>query len=176
MVFAKESIMAITAAASPPSLEWRHFTPSAGVPAGEDAHIDPHFDVPTRPLRQVGGQFMLAETFQITVTPVARVRPGTSQTATLLAHEQGHYDLGLLAARVMARDLQNLRASTQAALGTALRDSFTLHTVTRLGPIQQRYDTDTAHGTNSQQQQRWEITIRSCLSDPNCSQINGLPL
>ena len=76
----------------------------------------------------------------------------------------------------MARDLQNLRAPTQAALGTALRDSFTLHTVTRLGPIQQRYDTDTAHGTNSQQQQRWETTIRSCLSDPNCSQINGLPL
>ena len=86
--------MAITAAASPPSLEWRHFTPSAGVPAGEDAHIDPHFDVPTRPLRQVGGQFMLAETFQITVTPVARVRPDTSQTATLLAHEQGHYNMG----------------------------------------------------------------------------------
>jgi predicted secreted Zn-dependent protease len=119
---------------------------------------------------------MLAETFQITVTPVARVRPGTSQTATLLAHEQGHYDIGLLAARVMARDLQSLRAANRAALATALQNSFTLHTVTRLGPIQQRYDLDTSHGTNHQQQQRWETSIRSCLSDPNCSQINGLLL
>jgi hypothetical protein len=168
--------MTITAVANPTSLEWRHFTPSAAIPAGEDAHIDPRFDVPNRPLRQVDGQFMLAETFQITVTPVARVRPGTSQTATLLAHEQGHYDIGLLAARVMARDLQNLRAPNRAALATALQNCFTLHTVTRLGTIQQRYDSDTAHGTNHQQQQRWETSIRSCLSDPNCSQINGLLL
>ena len=168
--------MAITTAASPARLEWPLFIPNAALPAGEDAHVDPRFGVPTRPPRQVGGQFMLAETFQITVTPVARVKPGISQTATLLAHEQGHYDIGLLAARVLARDLQNLQAPTQPALATALRDCFNLHTITRLGPIQQRYDADTAHGVNSQQQQRWETMIRTCLSDPNCSQINALPL
>jgi hypothetical protein len=165
--------MAITAIANPTRLQWSNFTASSALPAGEDAHINPRFDVPNRPIRRVGTQFMLAETFQITVTPVARVKPVAAHTADLLAHEQGHYDIGLLAGRVLARDLQTLGASSPAALATALQQSFNQHTVTRLGPIQQRYDSDTQHGTNPQQQQRWNSLIRNALAMANCTQING---
>ena len=41
---------------------------------------------------------MMAETFEIRVSPNAKVLQGASQTANLLSHEQGHYDLGILVA------------------------------------------------------------------------------
>jgi hypothetical protein len=168
--------MAITAAANPAQLTWNRFTEVPYLPDNEDAHVDPHFDIPRLPLRRVGSDFALAATFAVSVTPRARVRQGASKTTTLLAHEQGHYDLGLLAARAMARELETLRAPSQAALATALQTCFTLHTDTRLGPIQERYDTDTSHGTVSAQQQRWESMIRAALSTSPCNSINGMSL
>jgi uncharacterized protein DUF922 len=167
--------MAITALANPARLEWRHFRDVSVLPGSEWAHVDPHFDIPNRPLRQVDGQFMLAETFQVTVTPIARARRGITRTPTLLAHEQGHYDLVLLAARAMARDLQTLRAPNRAALQTALQQCYTLH-ATRLGPIQEQYDSDTEHGVVVAQQQRWQLMIRACLDDRLCSEVDRKPV
>jgi hypothetical protein len=76
----------------------------------------------------------------------------------------------------MAREMETLEAATPADLSRAFNDSFRLHKETRLGPLQSRYDTQTEHGTVSQQQQRWESLISQCLADPNCSQVDGLPL
>ena len=167
--------MAITVAPNPVNLRWSHFSPVASLP-GEDAHIDINFNIPNRPFRRVGGQFMMAETFQIGVSPVARVVRGASQTAELLSHEQGHYDLGILVAWAMARDFMQLQAASPGALATAITNCFNQHKNTRMRPIQQKYDRDTNHSRNRQQQQRWDRLISQCMSaTPRCARIENLP-
>src|SRR5690349_21382619 len=116
--------MAITVRPNPTSLAWSNFTPVGTLPGNEDAHIDFNFVIPTRPPRQVNGNWMLAETFEIGVSPIAKVKNSATQTADLLAHEQGHYDIAICVAWALAADLQALSASSQAALGNLLTTTF----------------------------------------------------
>jgi hypothetical protein len=168
--------MPITAGADPATLEWRHFTEVPSLTVGEDAHIDMNFEIPNRPIRRVDGQLALNDNFVVRVTPRARVKRGANRTAALLAHEQGHYNIGFLAARTMARALEALRAPDQATLRQLLEACFRLHTNTRLAVIQARYDTDTGHGTNATQQTRWDTFIATCMGSATCTRINGLDL
>ncbi len=120
---------------------------------------------------------MMAETFQVGVSPDAKVVRGASQTADLLSHEQGHYNLGILVARALAHDFMQLQAANSAALARACRTCFALHKNTRMRPIQQKYDRDTNHSRNRPQQQRWDRMIRQCLSArPRCTRVDNLPL
>ncbi|MFW5810229.1 MAG: hypothetical protein ACOCWY_01340 [Thermodesulfobacteriota bacterium] len=91
--------MAITVSPNPVNLQWINFRTVPNLP-DEDAHADISFNVPNRPFRRVDGQFMIAETFQIGVSPEAKVVEGASQTAELLSHEQGHYNLGIIGGSV----------------------------------------------------------------------------
>ena len=168
--------MPISVVPNPVTLAWSNFSPARSLPNHEDAHIDPAFDLQNRPIRRVGSQYMLAETAELRVHPRARVLRTANQTADLLAHEQGHYDIGILAARVLARALETLSASSPATLKTLATDAFTLHTITRLGPIQVAYDTDTNHSRNAQEQQRWDGLISAALASGNASQLNNLAL
>ena len=145
--------MAITVVPNPVNLQWSNFRSVPNLP-NEDAHIDIDFNVPNRPFRRVSGQIMMAETFQIGVSPDAKVVRDASQTADLLSHEQGHYNLGILVARALAYDFMQLQAANSAALARACRTCFTLHKNTRMRPIQQKYDRDTNHSRNRPQQQR----------------------
>jgi predicted secreted Zn-dependent protease len=99
-----------------------------------------------------------------------------NQTADLLAHEQGHYDIGVLAARALAADLASLSAKTPSELSRLANDTFTLHTRTRLGPIQRDYDNDTNHSQNTQEQQRWSQMIARAMANSSATSINNLPL
>lgn len=168
--------MAITVTPNPVSLSWSNFTPVSTLPGNEDAHIDFNFVVPTRPPRQVGSNWMLAETFAIAVSPVAKVKTSATQTAALLAHEQGHYDIAILVARALAADLQALSAPTQAALGQALNTTFNLHRTTRMGAIQSQYDTSTNHSQNTAQQSAWETAISTAMSSGSATTLQGLAL
>ena len=167
--------MAITVVPNPVNLQWSNFRSVPNLP-NEDAHIDIDFNVPNRPFRRVNGRIMMAETFQIGVSPDAKVVRGASQTADLLSHEQGHYNLGILVAWALAHDFMQLQAANSAALASACRTCFNLHKNTRMRPIQQRYDRDTNHSRNHQQQQRWNRMIRQCLSArPRSTRVNNLP-
>ncbi|NEX20827.1 DUF922 domain-containing Zn-dependent protease [Thiorhodococcus mannitoliphagus] len=168
--------MAITVAPNPRTLQWRNFREVPSLP-DEDAHIDIDFSVPNRPFRSVNGRFRMAETFQIGVAPVATVRRGASQTSALLAHEQGHYDIGILVAHAMARDFMALEADSVGELSTAIRDCFNRHRQTLMRPVQQKYDLDTNHSQNAVQQQRWDGLIRRCMgSTPTCDRLDNLQL
>jgi hypothetical protein len=167
--------MAITVAPNPVNLTWNHFTYVSYL-QDEDAHVNINFNVPNRPFRRVGDRFMMAETLQIGVSPVATVVQGASQTADLLSHEQGHYDLGILVAWAMARDFMELTAANPAALTTAVRTCFNQHKDTRMSAIQQKYDRDTKKSRDPIEQQRWNNMIRRCMTArPRCSQIEHLP-
>lgn len=168
--------MPITAVPNPATLSWGNFTKVESLPVNEDAHIDMDYQVQNRPIRRVGGQFMLAETLEVRVRPRARVLKTANQTDDLLAHEQGHYDIGLLAGRALARDLAGLSAATPAELGTAANDAFTLHTRTRLKPIQEAYDGDTKHSADPTEQKRWAGLISAALAAAAATHVNNMPL
>lgn len=167
--------MAITVRANPVSLAWSNFTPVHTLVGNEDAHIDLNFVIPTRPPRRVGGNWMLAETFEMAVSPVAKVKRSASQTGDLLAHEQGHYDIGIAVAWALAADLGSLSAPTQAELSRQLTTTFNLHRSTRMGVIQRRYDLDTNHSQNTAQQAAWETDIANAIHT-KASSLRGLPL
>ncbi len=168
--------MPITVVPQPGTLGWSDFSPVRALSNGEEAHVDPGYTVQNRPLRRVGNQWMLAETLELRVFPRARVLRTARQTAELLAHEQGHYDIGLLAGRALARDLATITAPTPAALKHALDAAFDLHARTRLGPIQHAYDHDTNHSQNVKEQQRWAGLISAALAATAATAINNMTL
>ncbi|MBI4910887.1 MAG: hypothetical protein HY820_45175 [Acidobacteria bacterium] len=167
--------MAITVRPNPTTLAWSNFTTVSTLSGNEDAHIDFNFVIPNRPLRRVGGNFMLAETFEIGVSPIAKVKQGANQTAALLAHEQGHYDIAIAVAWALAADLQTLSAASQGALSTALTTTFNLHRTTRMAAVQQGYDTATGSSQNAAQQAAWLTAIATALTS-HASTLQGLPL
>ena len=170
--------MTITATRSPVTLSTTNYISQPVVidPAdgtAQDAFTAFAFNIPGHPPRTVDGQQALAETFAISITPVAQVRTGAVLTPGLLAHEQFHYDVGFVIARQLARELTRMRAPTVPQLAAALGVAVTLHFTTRAGLIQRRYDLDTRHGTNAHYQKIWLDRMRACLADSNATQIGG---
>jgi len=171
--------MAITIVANPASLAWVNFTPSATqiVDPNDGTLVDAltrfNFNLPPLPPRMVNGQFAMADPNVITITPNAQVFTGVLQTPALLSHEQFHYDVGIVTARALARELMALRAPNQAALATAVQNAARLHFTTRAGLLQRRYDLDTRHGTNAHYQRIWKDRMTSCLANPRSDQLGG---
>ena len=174
--------MAITAFASPTTLTWSNFTPVSSRIRDPhdgtlvDALTEYQFFMPSRSPRRVDGQFAVADPLVILITPRAQVWTGVRQTAALLSHEQFHYDVGIVIARAAAKHLMALRAASASALASELAKASRLHFVTRNKLIQQRYDKDTQHGTNSRYQGIWKGRMRACVSNPRSDRIGGFYL
>lgn len=174
--------MAITVVANPMLLAWGNFTLSATRIADPndgtlvDAVTRFNFYFPALAPRTVNGQFALADPNLLKITPNAQVFTGVLQTAALLAHEQFHYDVGIVTARALARELMALRAPNLAALSTAMNAAFRLHLFTRAGLLQRRYDIDAAHGTQAHYQKVWKDRMAQCLANPLSSRIGGFYL
>jgi hypothetical protein len=170
--------MAITVRRIPERLTWADYLPVPIVinphdSTQQDAFTAFNFDIPENQLRTVDGQLALAETFEITITPHAKAKMGGLQTTELLTHEQFHYDVGFVVARVVARELMTLRAGTEPELATAVWNTLRLHFFFRAELIQRRYDLDTRHGTVRYDQEVWFSRMSHCLADPASSQIGG---
>jgi hypothetical protein len=170
--------MSITVRRNPERLTWADFIcipividPNDGTE--QIAFTAFNFDIPEQPPRRVDGQLALAETFEITITPRARVKMGGPQSPALLAHEQFYYDVGFVVARVVARELMTLRAENERELAATVWNIVQLHFIFRAGLIQRRYDLDTRHGTVRYDQQVWNSRMSGCLADPSSSQIGG---
>lgn len=171
--------MAITVVANPVNLTWANFTPSPSMIVDpndgtlNDALTRFNFTMPNLPPRRVAGQFAMADPNVITITPNAQVFTGVLQTPTLLSHEQFHYDVAIVIARVLARDLMALRAPSQADLINAVQNASQLHFKIRARLLQRRYDLDTQHGTNAHYQKIWKSRMAACLADPHSNQLGG---
>jgi hypothetical protein len=94
-------------------------------------------------------------------------RPQTYQDS-LLAHEQGHYNLVALLGRDFFLALMRLKANTYANAGAAQSDltATSNATAAKAQALQDRYDTDTTNGTNAQQQARWLGFINTAFTTP----------
>jgi hypothetical protein len=171
--------MAITVTATPASLTFANFTPSATqiVDPNDGTLVDAltrfNFNLPALPPRMVAGQFAMADPNVITITPNAQIFTGVAQTPALLSHEQFHYDVGIVTARALARELMALRAPNLAALVTAAQNATRLHFTTRARLLQRRYDLDTRHGTNAHFQKIWKDRMTACLANPRSDQLGG---
>lgn len=171
--------MPINVIANPATLTWGNFIPSTIVIDPADgtnqlSYTNYLFKIQTVPTRIIDGRHAMAETFDITITPDAKIKWGTTRTDALLSHEQFHYDVGIVCARVLAVKLAALRAPGIPTLTFEFEEARELHMLTRPGIIQQHYDRDTSHGTNAHFQKVWKNAMTSCLANPKSTQILGL--
>jgi hypothetical protein len=170
--------MAITVRRIPEQLTWADYLPIPLVinpydSTEQDALTAFKFYISEEPNRTIDGQLALAEALEIIIKPHARAKLSGRQTAEFLIHEQFHYDVGFVVARVVARELMLLRAEDETALNEAVWNILRLHFFFRAELIQRRYDLDTRHGTIRYDQQVWFSRMARCLADPASSQIGG---
>jgi hypothetical protein len=168
----------ISVVADPPRLTWSDFQTVESLSGSEDAHIGAEISFP-RPLRMenVAGTYRLPA-FTITVAPEPTrtlVRRSAKGSAELLRHEQGHYDLVLLAARALARELAPLTASSATELSQRTQDCVAEHTE-RAARLSQAYDRQTDHGRNAPAQARWSDRIGVARAAGAVDELDGMPL
>jgi hypothetical protein len=93
--------------------------------------------------------------------------PMSFQTS-LLAHEQGHYDIGSLNAGDFFAELESINGS---AFATARGGSTAVQDLrNRLGPVQpihNKYDRDTNHGLNAGPQAAWTAALANARLPTN---------
>lgn len=80
--------------------------------------------------------------------------------ASLLAHEQGHYDISSFNAADFFTELQDINGSpfANAQAGRA-RVADTIRRLGRTQPIHNKYDTDTNHGLRPARQALWTAAL-----------------
>lgn len=88
------------------------------------------------------------------------------QTADLLRHEQGHYDITALGAREV-HDRSSALTSAQCPGINREAQRIERDVQTRINQANQRYDTQTNHGINASDQQRWNTSIRNAKNKTN---------
>lgn len=94
----------------------------------------------------------------------------SKRSASLLTHEQQHYNISALAARDFERAVRGLEADSSEELGERLQELYTEKD--QLGhQAQEVYDDDTTcgsnHGVNTNMQEQWNIRIRNLMNDAN---------
>jgi len=88
--------------------------------------------------------------------------------ATLLTHEQGHYDIAALLAREYFFQMVALRANTypSADAVNADKEAARLATIGRQQEIFDLYDAGTSHGTDPSGQATWSGYVRTAFTQP----------
>lgn len=94
------------------------------------------------------------------------VKPGVvangTESARVLSHEQGHFDISEIGARLLRADLVHFAVPCTAAADSI----FAARAQPALGrerALQARYDQETAHGTEPTAEARWLAWIRATL-------------
>ena len=169
----------IVVQAAPERLSWSLFRPVDSIPgSSEDARIAAEMSFP-RPIRieKIEDIYRLPP-FAIRVAPEPEqtmVRRSIRPSRELLRHEQGHFDLVVLAARALARDLDRLIAASANELSRRVEELVAEHTE-RAERLSERYDRETDHSHDAKAQAQWSEMIAAALDSPAVSKIAGMPL
>jgi hypothetical protein len=165
--------------ANPSRLDWSLFRRVDSISgASEDARIAAEMSFP-QPLRveRTGAGYRLPP-FTITVAPEparTMVRRSAVLSEYLLGHEQGHYDIVILAARALARELEAMTAPSAQELSRRAQDCIDRHT-NRAKDLSEAYDRETDRSRDPATQARWTEQIAAAMSDPRSAVLAGLPL
>jgi uncharacterized protein DUF922 len=165
--------------ANPSRLDWSLFRRVDSISgASEDARIAAEMSFP-RPLKveRSGTEYRLPS-FTIAVAPEparTMVRRSAVLSEYLLRHEQGHYDIVILAARALARELEAMTAGSAQELSHRAQDCIDKHT-SRAKDLSEAYDRETDRSRDPTTQARWTEHIEAALGDPRTANLAGLPL
>ncbi len=178
-LMAEAARLTITVRADPPRLTWSMFRRVDVMPdPSEDAHIAAAMSFP-QPLRaeHVDGRYRLPPfTITVALEPTrTMVRRSVGPSGELLRHEQGHFDIVLLAARALAREIELITASSGSELTSLVEDCVDKHT-SRAERVSEEYDRQTDRSRDPAAQRRWNQRIAAALREPTATRIAGLPL
>ncbi len=81
----------------------------------------------------------------------------------VLKHEQGHFDLSELYARKLKRDIMEAHFKTVASFYKNVQQMYNKEN-SALTTEEQKYDKDTNHSINAEQQEKWSGEIANALS------------
>jgi hypothetical protein len=165
--------------ANPSRLEWSLFRRVDAIPgSSEDARIAAEMSFP-QPLKvERAGDGYRLPSFTIIVAPEparTMVRRSAPLSEYLLHHEQGHYDIVILAARALARELEAMTSASAEELSRRAKDCVDKHT-NRAKDLSEAYDRETDRSRDPTAQARWIERIAAALSDPRTANLAGLPL
>ena len=86
----------------------------------------------------------------------------SKKTASLLQHEQGHFDISGLVARDLMTALRNLRVSSADELQRQVTRLYSAYDAWG-DELSDEYDEQTAHGRTTAVQAEWESRIQTCI-------------
>jgi len=106
-----------------------------------------------------------------TMEPLLSWADAQGKTASVLNHEQRHFDLNEVYARKLesALALPRVNGATTDAVRAALKKEINATAAAVLdmaSQMQSRYDEETAHGTNAAMQASWAAKIDAWLANP----------
>lgn len=150
----------------PRQISWDEFKDVATRPAGEteDGQIETQSLQPERVgVAREQGQFRLGNfTVKLNVIRDNSWVVANQKSDTLLAHEQGHFDITGLVARDLVKALGALRVSTTDELQREVSRLFEAYDAWAKS-LSKQYDDETNHGWNAKPQSDWESRIRTCI-------------
>lgn len=95
------------------------------------------------------------------------------KAAVLLSHEQGHYDITALGAREVHQRVSSIVVANCAEIHTEAQ-RIQQDVQTNIDAANIRYDSQTAHGTDTGAQTQWVNSIRSAKQSPTGT-LSNLP-
>ncbi|MGB5984974.1 MAG: DUF922 domain-containing protein [Desulfobacterales bacterium] len=157
------------------NVEWSEFRPVNQRPAGinEDAQISIRTQTFNFQTRQPRGENCRVTGANVSIV----VNRGASwvvrgyESASLLQHEQGHYDITALGTRDLYNRVLALTAARCPDIN-AQSQSLQRQIQTQITQTNRRYDTQTNHGNNASAQSRWNTSIRSAMQSPSGTLAN----
>jgi hypothetical protein len=173
--------MAVNVVANPVNLTWGNFRvvdSSPDLSDDEVAQIHPEMRMPSNVQTVPTSGIFRLNSFTIIVAPVLQdtiVLRSADQTADLLLHEQGHYNLLILVARAMARELGAASDPSSSGLNVKVQAIRQAHG-NRAAAIDSAYDTQTNHGQDAAAQMNWNMAIAAALGNPASTTVKGMQL
>jgi hypothetical protein len=167
--------MAFQVGASPERVTWMLARQVHHIPDHQLASTSVEFEIPQDSGKNVHGEYVLTGTW-IMIHAVVIYKQWPALTPQLLVHEQGHYDIGMLVARSLARDLDHVTGSNHHELKARVINLRHKHVVRNMETIQALYDKETKHGTDLNAQNTWNRDMAAALSQPQSQNLKHHPL
>jgi len=155
----------------PRNVAWSEFDPRSSRPAGEteDAQIAPIADAPTSGIKigRDGNKLKLGPfTIKVYVDGSQSWVVTAAKSASLLSHEQGHYDIAGLGAWEEHRRFEALRADNPSKLADMIQEVLQT-SKQKTQDLQDYYDStkQTNNGRNPTKQAEWEKKIADAIKN-----------
>jgi len=158
------------------TISWSDFQPLSSRPQGvdEDAQIHPEMRPGNIKLGRKSNAVVITDiTIDITLVGADCWVVSGQSSNDLLKHEQGHYDILALSAREFHNKLLKLSAKSTQDLQQQVNDLKSKMEKT-VQKVDKRYDTQTNHSRDTQNQQLWNKKISEEKQKPDGS-IDNLP-